>query len=99
MSSSFICEVNMDKRQIMEEVSDPGLIRGIYNYCDRWCERCVLPERCAVFAAEQASPSSDTDNVAFWLQLHDTLGVAKELLKEAADEYGLDLYPHISEED
>ena len=75
------------------------IIRGIYNYCDRWCERCTLPERCAVFAAEQGSPSSDTDNEAFWRQLHDTLGVAMELVKEAADEYGLDLDPYMSEED
>ncbi|RYZ22333.1 MAG: hypothetical protein EOO16_09605 [Chitinophagaceae bacterium] len=24
-------------------------IPGIYNYCDRWCERCPLTMRCAVF--------------------------------------------------
>ena len=89
----------MDKGQIREVVSDPGLIRGIYNYCDRWCERCTLSARCAVFAAEQASPSIDMDNAAFWRQLHDTLGVAMELLKEAADEYGLDFDPLMSEED
>jgi hypothetical protein len=39
------------------------------------------------------------DNAAFWRQLHDTLGVAMELLKEAADEYGLDFDPLMSEED
>ena len=30
-----------------------GFIVGIYNYCDRWCERCTLAGRCRVFAEEQ----------------------------------------------
>ena len=25
------------------------MIPGIYNYCDRWCERCVFSGRCRVF--------------------------------------------------
>jgi hypothetical protein len=31
------------------EVQD-GYIVGIFNYCDRWCERCPLTKRCRVFA-------------------------------------------------
>ena len=27
-----------------------GFIVGIFNYCDRWCERCPLTNRCRVFA-------------------------------------------------
>jgi len=30
-----------------------GFIPGIYNYCDRWCERCDFTERCSVFASEK----------------------------------------------
>lgn len=30
-----------------------GFIVGVYNYCDRWCERCSLTSRCRVFAEEQ----------------------------------------------
>ena len=30
-----------------------GFIVGVYNYCDRWCERCMLTGRCRVFAEEQ----------------------------------------------
>jgi hypothetical protein len=29
-----------------------GFILGIYNYCDRWCERCSLASRCRVYAEE-----------------------------------------------
>ena len=37
------------------EIQD-GFIVGIFNYCDRWCERCPLTARCRVFAmsAEEA---------------------------------------------
>ena len=31
------------------EVQD-GFIVGIFNYCDRWCERCPLTSRCRLFA-------------------------------------------------
>lgn len=27
-----------------------GFILGVYNYCDRWCERCPFTGRCRVFA-------------------------------------------------
>ncbi|MCB0550950.1 MAG: hypothetical protein KDD19_25495 [Phaeodactylibacter sp.] len=28
-------------------------IPGIYNYCDRWCERCSFTSRCLLYAQEQ----------------------------------------------
>jgi hypothetical protein len=31
------------------EIRD-GFVLGIYNYCDRWCGRCALTNRCRVFA-------------------------------------------------
>lgn len=30
-----------------------GFIIGIHDYCDRWCERCVLTHRCRLFADER----------------------------------------------
>lgn len=36
------------------EQDERGFILGIYNYCDRWCERCPLPSRCRVYAMETA---------------------------------------------
>jgi hypothetical protein len=31
---------------ILARASDPNLIAGIYNYCDRRCERCAFTRRC-----------------------------------------------------
>jgi hypothetical protein len=33
---------------------DPTLVPGIYNYCDRWCERCAFTGRCLTFRLEEA---------------------------------------------
>ena len=37
----------MDMNKIKKHVQNPNLIPGIYNYCDRWCERCAFTQRCA----------------------------------------------------
>jgi hypothetical protein len=29
-------------------------IDGIFNYCDRWCERCEYSGRCRVFAMDRS---------------------------------------------
>ena len=38
---------------------DPRNIPGIYNYCDRWCERCRFSARCLSFRANQAAERGD----------------------------------------
>ncbi len=30
-----------------------NFIPGIYNYCDRWCERCPFTDRCMNYAMEK----------------------------------------------
>ena len=32
-----------------KKIVDTGFVPGIYNYCDRWCERCPLQFRCMSF--------------------------------------------------
>jgi len=32
-------------------------ISGIYNYCDRWCDRCSFTSRCMHFAASKKAHS------------------------------------------
>jgi len=52
-------------------------ISGIYNYCDRWCERCPFTSRCLNFEMSEEKfddpQSRDLNNEAFWEKLGETL--------------------------
>ena len=49
-------DIGLDKQRIQQLVNDPRCIPGIYNYCDRWCERCAFTSRCSNYAlAEEHS--------------------------------------------
>jgi hypothetical protein len=86
---------NLDKKKLKELVRDERLIPGIYNYCDRWCERCSFTSRCLNFASSEEDSSDpaaqDMRNEKFWEKIGESFQVALELLKEAAEERGIDL--------
>lgn len=73
--------------------ANPKHIEGIYNYCDRWCERCSFTSRCAVYKSVQALSTEETDinNKAFWDKIGNSFADAITLLKKAADERGITL--------
>ncbi|HKN84888.1 MAG TPA: hypothetical protein VJW17_15695 [Pyrinomonadaceae bacterium] len=85
----------MRRRTLTELANNPDLVSGIYNYCDRWCERCPLTSRCLVYAAEQEdddSPDShDIRNEAFWRKLSSIFQETREMIAEWAREAGIDL--------
>lgn len=85
----------MDKERIKKLAENPKFIPGIYNYCDRWCERCRFTSRCINFAlAEEQfgdSQARDMDNDAFWQKLSEIFQSTLEMLKETAKEEGIDL--------
>jgi hypothetical protein len=68
-------------------------IAGIYNYCDRWCERCTFTSKCAVYSSEQACTPEEADvtNKVFWDNIGKNLADAITLLHEAAEKEGIDL--------
>jgi hypothetical protein len=68
-------------------------IQGIYNYCDRWCERCTFTRRCAVYEHTSELPPEELDmsNKAFWARIAENFTKAQQLLEKAAEEIGVDL--------
>ncbi len=77
-------------------MNEEQFIPGIYNYCDRWCERCPLTHRCRVYADEQEEnaqypESDDPKNKVFWERLGAKLDEAMHLLQAAAAEMNIDL--------
>jgi hypothetical protein len=71
------------------------LIPGIYNYCDRWCERCSHTARCMLFVREErysGDPQEhDLKSDAFWKSMHNIFSDTKELILRAAEAHGIDL--------
>ena len=93
----------MEKDDLKRLASNPNFISGIYNYCDRWCERCSFTSRCMNFAMTDEEFSDletmDMKNDAFWRKLSESFQVTLELLKEMAEERGIDLDALPDEED
>ncbi len=86
------------RRRLKDLAGDPRFISGIYNYCDRWCERCPLTSRCLVYATEQQDDaedpaSRDINNQAFWTRLEGTFREAREMLEEMMKEHGIEIDP------
>ncbi|MGB2867740.1 MAG: hypothetical protein WBD36_04770 [Bacteroidota bacterium] len=72
--------------RLIEMASNPDFISGIYNYCDRWCERCLFTRRCLLYATEQENlprkEGHDPENKELWEHVDSMLKLALQMLKE-----------------
>jgi hypothetical protein len=89
--------IAMRKNQLRELARNPDLISGIYNYCDRWCERCPFTARCLVYATEKADDDMadpevhDINSAKFWGRLESVFRETHEMILDWAEEAGVDL--------
>jgi hypothetical protein len=81
--------MNSEIEPALEKVADPRMIRGIYNYCHRWCERCPFTDRCAVFRENQRFESEHPDSSPFE-HIHASFQQTIELLKAWCAREGID---------
>ena len=84
------------KNKVSDGQSDKSNhIPGIYNYCDRWCERCPFTSRCLNFEMSEERfgdlENTDITNEVFWQRLSETFQETLGMLKEMALEKGIDL--------
>ena len=90
-------KIAMRKAQLRELAGNRDFISGIYNYCDRWCERCPFTARCLAYATEKADDdladpeAHDINNAKFWSRLESIFQEAHEIIMEWAEEAGIDL--------
>lgn len=93
VSSSIVLAMN--KEDVKRLARKPGLISGIYNYCDRWCERCSFTSRCMNYAMQkeqgEGARKGDLESREFWNELSNVFKITLELLRESAAEHGIDL--------
>jgi hypothetical protein len=91
----------METKDLIEFVNNPNFIPGIYNYCDRWCERCAFNTRCSVYAIEREEDRPEPDDInsdRFWRKLASILTQTKELIVTWAKEHDVDLSENSFEE-
>lgn len=85
----------MEKDYLKKLAKDPCYIPGIYNYCDRWCERCRFTSRClnCTLVEEQFGNLQENDelNEVFWQKFSEMLQNTLTMIKEMAKEKGIDL--------
>lgn len=85
----------MDSEKLDKMAGDARFIPGIYHYCDRWCERCQFTARCLNYAfTEEQFPdreSRDITNEKFWKSLEATFRMTLAMVREFAEERGIDL--------
>lgn len=94
-------EIDAEEQALQRAVRDPSLVSGIYNYCDRWCERCAQTSRCLLFKMEQSRVqrrgaartrrSRDLHQEAFWDDLATSFELALRVIKREAKKHGIDL--------
>ena len=79
---------------------DVGFIPGIYNYCDRWCEKCEQQLRCMSFVMGKKIEEKGGFNFerevhredeSIWARLKEVFESTYEVLHELAEERGLDV--------
>ena len=86
------------KRTLFDLANSGKFVPGIYNYCDRWCERCTMSSKCLNYAQEKAMKEEATDpetndinNEKFWESLRLSFQVTFELIEEDAKRFGIDI--------
>jgi hypothetical protein len=85
----------LSKDDIHKLRKEPGIIPGIHNYCDRWCEKCPGTQHCMVFVTERAfneintdEPDALEDQFAF---MENMFEITHALLEDMAAKHGIDL--------
>ncbi len=87
--------LSTDKKAADSPSDESKHIPGIYNYCDRWCERCPFTSRCLNFEMSEEKfgdlENTDITNEVFWQRLSETFQETLSMVKEMALEKGIDL--------
>lgn len=91
-------------RDQWRKATDPRYVPGIYNYCDRWCERCRATHLCFLYDSERERREEhlrEGRNPDDWdvvmEDVRQNFEDALEMLREMAEEQGIELNA-ISEE-
>lgn len=72
-------------------MKDKNFISGIYNHCDRWCERCDYAHRCELYYDEKKQMGELEDKDDFMAIVSQNLSDVIDMIQKMAEERGIDL--------
>jgi len=78
------------KKHIKDISKGKELIPGVYNYCDRWCERCTMAKHCSIYYMEQSEIDSSDDTKNGVDRISDIFSLTMEMMQEMSSELGID---------
>jgi len=85
----------VDKDRFKEIAENQNFISDIYNYCDSWCDRCRFTSRCLSYsmAGEEFELLHEPldINETSWQNLSEMFEVTLGMVREMAEEMGVDL--------
>ncbi len=74
--------------------NENNFIPSIYNYCDRWCERCDYTGQCRLFSVElnrkEKWPEGNNDITK---ELHKSFAETIKMIEEYSEKFGIDISP------
>jgi hypothetical protein len=76
------------KNQMLEIGRQDGYIDSIFNYCDRWCEKCSFTTKCRNYAMSEDEPK--TDGPELFEYLSNVFKATMMMLDEMMKEMGID---------
>ena len=83
---------------ILARASDPNLIPGIYNYCDRRCDRCAFTSRCFHYLETcRAISAEHEERLSVGRVVARSLECSRDLLQSVGRRLGLDLIDRLGE--
>ena len=82
----------MNKSQFIsiltEAANNPQTINGIFNWCDRWCERCSQTGYCTLYKTSTHLPSDSPED--FFKSLSMVFEATMDMLKEYSEKNRID---------
>lgn len=85
----------MEPEEIIKRAKNPNNIPGIFNYCDRWCERCTFTSRCLnrelSSEREKNLEKLDYNNKEYWEEMGKVFEDTFKLIAYVMEKEGIDL--------
>jgi len=87
-------EVDKEVDELLEMAKNKRFEPGIYNFCDRWCEKCKDTQKCFLYAQERQRRGRNTtegkDN-GYWLEeVKHSFEITRRMIERNLKEEGID---------